>query len=120
MEVYGLAFYKIPELWAYILQDARTTSYRCRFPSYSLDFSDQYNNVTNSTGHSWDPYIGGRVLHRMLDLAITSQIKTILDFLIFKKTNTGEIQSKNGVSFFKNKGLFLEFVFVLLPPNSYE
>lgn len=37
---------------AYVLPDTRTTNHVGLFSSYSLDFSDQHNNVTNSTGHS--------------------------------------------------------------------
>lgn len=51
----GLKFYKIPE------------PLKGLFLSYSLDFSDQYNNVTNSTGHSfvWILVLGGTILCTM-------------------------------------------------------
>lgn len=39
---------------AYVLPDTRTTDHKSLFSNYSLDFSDQYNNLTNSTGHSLD------------------------------------------------------------------
>lgn len=40
-------------IWAYILQEIRTTTHMDLFSSYSLDFSDQHNNITNSNEHSF-------------------------------------------------------------------
>lgn len=38
------------------------------FSNYSIDFSDEYNNVTNSTRHSLD--LGGKGLHIILTLIL--------------------------------------------------
>lgn len=40
-------------IWAYILQEIGTTTHMGLFSSYSLNFSDQYNNITNSNEHSF-------------------------------------------------------------------
>jgi hypothetical protein len=39
------------QTWTSALQDIRTLNHKGLFSSYSLDFSEQYGNITNSTGH---------------------------------------------------------------------
>lgn len=59
----ALGWTHLHQIWAYILQRPELLTIWASFQSYSLDFSDPYDSVTDGSDIVQVPVLGVRVLH---------------------------------------------------------